>query len=75
MSNVLLAGECFEMGRHAYLIGEDNYAVEWLDESLRKYETEKEKTASIKDILQFSAFSSYKKGSTITMRSLRDLIL
>ena len=56
------AGECLELGRHSYLIGEDDYALAWLTQSMSKYEVEKEKTAAIEDILQYSAFSSYKKG-------------
>jgi hypothetical protein len=59
------------MGRHAYLVGEDDYAIEWLRESLGKYEKEKEKTASIEEILQFSAFSSYKIGSSIEILFLK----
>ena len=50
------------MGRYSYLIGEDDYALAWLTQSMRKYEMEEEKTAVIEDILQYSAYSSYKKG-------------
>ncbi len=42
-----IAGECFEMGRHSYYIGEDEYAISWFAESLRKHEFEGQKTVQI----------------------------
>ena len=58
----LTADECMDMARYSYLIGEDNYADAWLNQTSRKYETEDQKTVSVKDILKYKAFTSYKLG-------------
>jgi len=50
------------MGRISYLIGADDYAVDWLRESLRRYATEEHKSAEKADILQYYAFATYKQG-------------
>ena len=52
------------MGRHSNLIGENDYAISWFAESLRKHELERQKTAPIEDILQYYAFSSFNKGKS-----------
>ena len=64
MTQVILyiAGDCLEMGRISYLIGADDYAVDWLRESLRRYALEEHKTADKEDILQYYAFAAYKQG-------------
>lgn len=51
-----------DMARYSYLIGEDNYADAWLNQTSRKYETEDQKTVSVEDILKYKAFTSYKLG-------------
>jgi len=51
------------MGRQAYLVGEDDYAFEWMKEALRRHQTEvTNPSVPLSDILQFYAFSSYKQG-------------
>ena len=59
------AGDCLEMGRISYLVGADDYAVDWLRESLRRYALEEQKTADKADILQYYAFAAYKQGLAI----------
>lgn len=56
------AGDCWELGRQAYLIGEDETAMSWMEESLRRYHQEDEKTVPILDILKYYAFSSFENG-------------
>ena len=51
------------MGRQAYLVGEDDYAFEWMKEAMRRHQTEvTEPSVPLSDVLQFYAFSSYKQG-------------
>jgi len=58
------AGDCWLMGRQAYMIGEDQTAISWMEESLRRFqkEPEKEKTVDMKNILKYFAFSYYNQG-------------
>ena len=59
---VVSAGDCWEIGRQAYLIGEDETAMSWMEESLRRYHQEAEKTVPIADIIKYYAFSSFENG-------------
>lgn len=63
-SSFLKAGDCWLMGRQAYMIGEDQTAISWMKESLRRFqkEPEKEKTVDMKNILKYFAFSYYNQG-------------
>ena len=64
----MTAGDCLQLGRQAYLIGEDQIAMTWMEESLRKYhqENENDKTARLQDILKYYAFSSLEEGIMLT---------
>lgn len=60
-----IAGDCSELGRQAYLIGEDETAMGWMQESLSRYkqEADNEKSVRMEDILKYYAFSSLNQGS------------
>jgi hypothetical protein len=60
-----IASDCSELGRQAYLIGEDETAMGWMQESLVRYkqEADNEKSVGIEDILKYYAFSSLNQGS------------
>ena len=59
------------MGRQAYLIGEDETAISWMEESLRRYhqEADDDKTVRLEDILKYYAFSSFNQGVIIRLRN------
>ncbi|CAK9300109.1 unnamed protein product [Gordionus sp. m RMFG-2023] len=59
----LNAEQCFEIGRQSYL-NEDFYHTRiWMEEALRKWDVEQDKTIKREDILEYLAFSLYKQGN------------
>jgi len=62
-STELSAGDCFELGRQSYNIGDYYHTVLWMTEALERYEEEYNKTVAKSDILEYLAFSTYKQGN------------
>jgi prolyl 4-hydroxylase len=56
------AGDCFELGRQSYNIGDYYHTVLWMTEALERCEQEYNKTVAKSDILEYLAFSTYKQG-------------
>ncbi len=44
---IILAKDCWLLGEQSYMIGQYDYAANWLKESLQRYYTEEYKTASL----------------------------
>lgn len=63
MGKKFLAGDCFEIGRAAYLSEDFYHTVLWMQEALDRLVGEKEKTADIEDVLEYLAFGLYKQGN------------
>ncbi|XP_042903803.1 prolyl 4-hydroxylase subunit alpha-1-like isoform X2 [Parasteatoda tepidariorum] len=62
-SSNLTAGDCFELGKHAYSQGNWNRSILWMEESLLRLELEEDlqplKTADKADIYEYMAFSHF----------------
>jgi len=59
----LSANDCYELGRQTYNNGDYFHTNIWMDEALRQFEQETEKTVSKADILEYLAFSAYMTGN------------
>jgi len=74
-STELSAGDCFELGRQSYNIGDYYHTVLWMTEALERYEEENNKTVAKSDILEYLAFSTYKQGMLQNMQgNMRKLV-
>lgn len=57
------ADDCFELGRQSYYNEDFYHTVLWMQESLRKYDLEKNDKNLFKwEILEYLAFSLFKEG-------------
>ena len=72
---ILSAVDCWELGRQAYLIGEDETTMNWMEESLRRFhqEPDNDKTVHLKDILKYYTFSSLNQGRYFTSHIINTL--
>ena len=59
----LSAHDCFELGRQAYNNGDYFHTNIWMDQAMKLFQEEKEKTISQSDILEYLAFSAYMSGN------------
>ncbi|RXG58866.1 Prolyl 4-hydroxylase subunit alpha-1 [Armadillidium vulgare] len=71
----LTAGDCFELGRQSYNIGDFYHTVLWMNEALNRYERETNATADLFDILEYLAFSTYKQGNVKKALQLTNRLL
>ncbi len=55
------------MGEQSYMIGQFDYAVSWLEESLQRYHNEEYKTVKLEQILKYYVFASYKLGMPVLL--------
>uniref|UniRef100_A0A8R1TND4 procollagen-proline 4-dioxygenase n=1 Tax=Onchocerca volvulus TaxID=6282 RepID=A0A8R1TND4_ONCVO len=62
-SVALNAGDCFEIGRAAYNAHDYYHSIMWMQEARERLEKEAVPTADLEDILEYLAFSLYKKGN------------
>nr|CAH0104732.1 unnamed protein product [Daphnia galeata] len=63
-SSPLTAQDCWLLGQQSYMIGQYDYAISWLKESLQRYHKEGHKTVKLEQILQYYVFASYKQELT-----------
>jgi len=59
----LSAHDCFELGRQSYNNGDYFHTNVWMEQAMRMYHEEVEKTISRSDILEYLAFSAYMSGN------------
>jgi len=59
----LSAHDCFELGRQSYNNGDYFHTNIWMDQAMKLYHEELEKTISQSDILEYLAFSAYMSGN------------
>lgn len=59
----LSAGDCFELGRHAYTSGDHYHTVLWMREAMDRLSQESVGTAETHEILEYLAFSTYQEGN------------
>ena len=59
----LSAHDCFELGRQSYNNGDYFHTNIWMDQAMKLYHEEEEKTISRSDILEYLAFSAYMSGN------------
>lgn len=59
----LTGHDCFELGRQTYNNGDYFHTNVWMEQALRLYHEEVEKTISRSDILEYLAFSAYMSGN------------
>ncbi|VDM92839.1 unnamed protein product [Onchocerca ochengi] len=59
----LTAGDCFDIGRAAYNEYDYCHTIMWMQEARERAEKEAIPTANLEDILEYLAFSLYKKGN------------
>jgi prolyl 4-hydroxylase len=59
----LTAGDCLELGRHAYNMGDHYHTILWMKEARQRLSEEKLKTADEAEILEYLAFSTFKEGN------------
>jgi len=59
----LSAHDCFELGRQAYNNGDYFHTNIWMEQAMKLFHEEEEKTISQSDILEYLAFSSYMSGN------------
>ena len=63
LKNFSTAGDCFELGRQSYNIGDYYHTVLWMQEAMDRLQEEQNHTAVSKpDILEYLAFSTYMQG-------------
>lgn len=60
---VLNAHDCFELGRQNYNNGDYFHTTIWMEQAMRLYNKEAEKTVARADILEYLAFSAYMSGN------------
>ena len=71
----LRAHDCFELGRQAYNNGDYFHTNIWMDQAMKLYHEEQEKTVSQSDILEYLAFSAYMSGNIRRALKLTDELL
>jgi len=59
----LTAGDCLELGRHAYNMGDHYHTVLWMKEARDRLQEEQLKTADEAEIVEYLAFSTFKQGN------------
>lgn len=59
----LTAHDCFELGRQSYNNGDYFHTNIWMEQAMRLYHDEMEKTIGRSDILEYLAFSAYMSGN------------
>ena len=59
----LSAGDCFELGRHSYTIGDFYHTTLWMKEALNRVKKEENKSADEAEILEYLAFCTFKEGN------------
>merc|ERR1711892_90233 len=59
----LSAHDCFELGRQTYNNGDYYHTTIWMEQAMKLYHEEVEKTISKADILEYLAFSAYMSGN------------
>ena len=57
------AHDCFELGRQAYNNGDYFHTNIWMDQAMKLFHEETEKTIGQSDILEYLAFASYMSGN------------
>lgn len=60
--DVLIAGDCWELGRQSYNNDDHYHTVLWMGEALNKFDDESNKTVTRESILEYLAFSTFKQG-------------
>lgn len=71
----LTAHDCFELGRQSYNVGDHYHTRLWMQQALKRWETEAEKTVDRTDILEYMAFSAYVQGNMRrALRLTQDLL-
>ncbi|CAK9300112.1 unnamed protein product [Gordionus sp. m RMFG-2023] len=71
----LNAEQCFEIGRQSYVNEDFYHARIWMEEALRKWNEEQDKTMEKEDILEYLSFSLYKQGDVIMALNKTDELL
>ena len=71
----LRAHDCFELGRQAHNNGDYFHTNIWMDQAMKLYHEELEKTVSQSDILEYLAFSAYMSGNIRRALKLTDQML
>ena len=59
----LSAHDCFELGRQAYNVHNYFHTNLWMDQALKVYQEESDKSVAQSDILEYLAFASYMSGN------------
>ena len=59
----LTAGDCLELGRHAYNMQDHYHTILWMKEARERLAEESLKTADEAEILEYLAFSTFKQGN------------
>jgi len=59
----LSAHDCFELGRQTYNNGDYYHTTIWMEQAMKLYHEETEKSISKADILEYLAFSAYMSGN------------
>jgi len=59
----LTAHDCFELGRQSYNNGDYFHTNIWMEQAMRLYHEEVEKSIARSDILEYLAFSAYMSGN------------
>lgn len=63
-SKELSAGDCWELGRQSYNVGDHYHTVLWMAEALNKFNQETPfKTVSREEILDYLSYSTFKEGN------------
>ena len=62
LSANILAGECFEVGRQAYINTDFYHTIMWMQESYDRSLVEVNKTVSPVIVLDFLTYAMYKVG-------------
>ena len=71
----LSAHDCFELGRQAYNNGDYFHTTVWMDQAMKLFHEETEKSLSQSDILEYQAFSAYMSGNIRRALKLTNLML
>lgn len=59
----LSAGDCFDLGKYSYVNGDHYHTILWMQEALDRWEEESLKTADKAEILEYLAFSTFRRGN------------
>lgn len=63
IASELKSGDCFEIGRQAFIYNDHYHAMLWLQEALDRVEKEKNATVAVVDILEYLAYSTFMNGN------------